>query len=55
MERMNRGDSNGFRNILLGALVVAVAVLGYFLYQETQNPDTVEMKLQLPDVQIERN
>ena len=37
------------RNLLVGALIVGVAVLGYLYYQSRQN--TVEIKL--PDVTIE--
>ena len=37
------------KNLLVGALIVGVAVLGYLYYQSRQN--TVEIKL--PDVTIE--
>jgi hypothetical protein len=35
---------------IIGALVVAVAVLGYFYYQRTQNDVTI----QLPKVELKR-
>lgn len=38
------------KNILFGALIVGVAVLGYLYYQSRQN--TLEIKL--PDVTIEK-
>ncbi len=38
------------KNLLVGALIVGVAVLGYFYYQSRQN--TIEIKL--PDVTIEK-
>ncbi len=41
---------NGF---LLGALVVAVGVLGYLYYQETRN--NAGVKIELPKVQIQKN
>ncbi len=38
------------KNILIGALIVGVAVLGYLWYQSRQN--TIE--IQLPNVSIEK-
>lgn len=38
------------KNMLVGALIVGVAVLGYLYYQSRQN--TVEIKL--PDVTIQK-
>mgnify|MGYP003542786927 CR=1 FL=1 len=48
MER--RGMAN-MKNILVGGLIVAVAVLGYLYYQSRQN--TLEIKL--PNVTVEKN
>jgi hypothetical protein len=36
--------------IIIGALVVALAVVGYFYYQRTQNDITI----QLPKVELKR-
>ena len=41
---------SGMKSILIGALIVAVAVLGYLYYQGRQN--TIEIKL--PNVSIEK-
>lgn len=38
------------KNLLVGALIVGVAVLGYLYYESRQN--TIEIKL--PDVSIEK-
>jgi hypothetical protein len=38
------------KGFIIGALVVAVAVLGYFYYQRTQNDVTI----QLPKVELKR-
>jgi len=40
---------NGF---LIGALVVAVGILGYLYYQETRN--NIGVKIELPRVQIDK-
>jgi predicted negative regulator of RcsB-dependent stress response len=39
-----------FKSLLIGALIVAVGVLGYITYQNQQN--TVQIKL--PSIKIER-
>jgi len=41
---------NGF---VIGALVVAVAVLGYLYYRESQ--ESVEIKIDVPNLKIEKN
>lgn len=41
-----------FNGFVIGALVVAVAVLGYFYYRETQ--DDVELKIDVPNLSIEK-
>jgi hypothetical protein len=41
---------NSGKSFLIGALVVAVAVLGFLFYQETQSNATV--KIQLPTVKV---
>jgi hypothetical protein len=38
------------KSLIIGALAVAVAVLGYLYYQETQEPT---VKIDLPGVKIE--
>lgn len=38
------------KSLIIGALAVAVAVLGYLYYQETQEPS---VKIDLPGVTIE--
>jgi hypothetical protein len=42
------------KTALLAILVVAVGVLGYLYYAETQKSDSVELKVQLPGVSIEK-
>ncbi|MBZ0215149.1 MAG: hypothetical protein K8F25_01225 [Fimbriimonadaceae bacterium] len=52
---MQKTNTIAVRNFALGALVVVVVVLGYFLYLEQQRTDTIELKLDLPDVEIQNN
>lgn len=42
-----------WQNLLIGALIVAVGVLGYLYYQERQ--ERVEVKIDLPNLSIEKN
>jgi len=48
---MNR---NNLIFIIIGALAVAVAVLGYNLYQERKQPDGVQINLGSGGVSIEK-
>ena len=40
-------------SFVVGGLVIAVVVLGYLYYQERQ--DRVELKIDLPNLSIEKN
>lgn len=42
-----------WQNVLIGAMAVAVAVLGYLYYQERR--ERVEVKIDLPNLSIEKN
>ena len=46
--------SRNMLSLVVGALVVAVAVLGYQLYQERKQPDGVSIKLGPGGVSIEK-
>jgi len=39
---------------IVGALVVAVAVLGYMLYQERQKPNGIEINVDKGGISIEK-
>ena len=41
--------------LVLGALIVAVVVLGYLLYQERRQPEGVQIKIDPGGVSIEKN
>lgn len=50
MSNVNQnGARSGFLPFVVGALVVAVAVLGYFLFNEQQG-DSVELKIEVPNL-----
>lgn len=52
--RMKREEKmTSWQNIVIGVLIVAVAALGYLYYQERQ--DRVEVKIDLPNLSIEKN
>jgi hypothetical protein len=47
---MVESTMNSGKSLLIGALLVAVAVLGYLYYQETRN--TATLSVELPKVRV---
>lgn len=52
---METNNTGAIRNFALGALVIAVIVLGFFLYQEQRQSDTIELKLEVPDISTQND
>jgi hypothetical protein len=45
------GNSNGFMGVILGAVVVGLLVLGFFVYTGRSNTDTLNVKIDAPKIE----